>query len=266
MEIEMNIGKTIAKSYVSGSGKQCNIITDVERRTFGLGDDQIKDALAGIKGKRPCDVFVRSPTPWNDLYARYGWDQVQRITTISDAKVLDISVVPVLVNESILENNSSYRGDFGTDLSTTLRNSVSSNWNKSHGISVEQKITYGISFMVKGEGQTSFSYSHNWGHGGSESKTCSLGTSGNVKVSLGPGEKVIAQLVASRGRAKVEVDYHSYLTGGVALNYSRGHHGHHFWWEPIDSIMEQLDRENFHTSREIINIEMYSNLRVNLKK
>ena len=66
-----------------------------------------------------------------------------------------------------------------------------------------QKIKY--NFGTGGGSETSILYSKSWEKGGSESKTCTVGTSSRVTVTLKPGEKVKVELSASRGVMKIDV-------------------------------------------------------------
>lgn len=266
MNIDININRNKCDSVVKARGRLCNTITDDERNTFGLGDDQIKSAMEALHGRRPNDVFVRSPTPWNDLYSTYSWKQVQRITTVRSAEIVEFKDIPVVVSQTILNNNSSKRGTFQKNLSTNVTNTASSNWERGHGISVGQKISYGFKWGDVGlEGDTSFGYNHSWGQGGSESKVTSLSVGSGITVELEPGEKILAQIIARRAKAKIKVEYESCLTGSVAINYYPTHKGHHFWSWDVNSIMQQNNRQNSYISTEIISINLLSNMEVNLR-
>lgn len=269
--IKMNIGVNITTnnndSIVSAHGHLCNVITENERNTFGLGDHQIKTAIESIHGKRPNDVFVRSPTPWDDLYSRFNWPQVQRFTKVRRVDVVENKEITVVVSEAILKNNSSHRGTFTTNLSTSVRNTTSSHWSQSHGISIGQKISYGFKWLdVEFGGETSFGYSNGWGHGSTQSNENSTNVGGNIQVQLEPNEIVRAQIVAKRANAKVKVEYESYLTGYVAMNYYPPYKGHHFWAWDVEEILEKNDRPNLFISTENITVELHSNVELKLKK
>ena len=68
-------------------------------------------------------------------------------------------------------------------------------------------------------GKVGFSFTHDWSWGGSESQTVGLGSSDNISVVLGPGQKVDAQPESSRGDLTVDVDYLA-TVGGDALGTS----------------------------------------------
>lgn len=103
-------------------------------------------------------------------------------------------------------------------------------------------------------------------NGGAESKVTSSNVGGNVSVLLEPGEKVLAQIVASRINAKVKIEYESYLTGEVALNYNTPHKGHHFWNWKVESILEQNKQMNSCITIEMISIELHCNMKLKLIK
>ncbi|MBT9431030.1 hypothetical protein JZM24_00525 [Candidatus Sodalis endolongispinus] len=58
-----------------------------------------------------------------------------------------------------------------------------------------------------------------------------------MTVALEPGQAVVAQMIASRGRAKVEVEYLSHLDGLVAMNYGSPYNEHHFWGRDVASVL-----------------------------
>ncbi|XP_055316129.1 spherulin-2A-like [Sitodiplosis mosellana] len=244
----------------------CNIITDEERKLFGLEDRQIKSMIETVHGKRPNDAFVREPTPWNGLYKTYHWPEVQRITTVRSAEFIEFNHVPVIVSEGTLINDSTKPGTFSTNLATNVTNSTSTTWTQTHGISVGQKISYSVKFgnFVKCGGETSFQYSHSWGEGGSQTKTTSSGVGANISVQLEPGEKVRAQIIASRANAKIKVEYESYLIGDIAVNYCPTHKGHHFWAFDVNRVLKENNRQNLVVSTETIVVEMFSKMEVKL--
>ncbi|KFX05878.1 hypothetical protein KP22_08425 [Pectobacterium betavasculorum] len=261
MRINVIIQENIENSVVNGSGITSGIITDVERRTFNLEDTQLKRACGLLVGKEPTDAFLRSPTPWNDLFVTYNWAQTQRNTSVRTARFVGHNAVPELVSEKELVNNSSIGATFNANLSTTVSNTVSSSWSSSHSISVGQEIEYKILGIG---GSTSFDYTHEWGVGGEQSQTIELSTGAGVEVYLEPGQAVSAQMVASRGNAQVAIEYLSYLTGGAAMNYYPRYDGHHFRWRAISRIMDVGGISNQVITRENLNISVYSSARLEL--
>ena len=116
-----------------------------------------------------------------------------------------------------------------------------------------------------GGGETSLSYSHAWGEGGSESKSVTVGSQTGVSVILDPGESVEAELTASRGVMKVRIVYKAYLIGVTAVNYNPTFKDHHFWALDIGGVMAAAGLPNTKQFTEDIEIGYYSNSKIELK-
>lgn len=265
MRVNIVLGQSIANSLVNTSGNHINIINNEQQRAFNIQGHQLRRAIQNIRGREPNDVFVRSPTnpPLSvDLYQRYNWDEVQAHCDILDARVLEMNSTPEIVSESQLVNNSSVGGTFSVDLSTSVTNTVSSNWQVEHGISVGQSVNYSVGVFG---GETAFEYSHTWGEGGEYSRTFELNSGGGVQVFLEPGQAVTAHMISNRGQARVQVRYLSRLSGSVATNYNPRHEGHHFWQCPVGQVMD-----NVSTPREVIAVEnlqigMFTSIRIEIR-
>ncbi|MEN3258172.1 hypothetical protein AAH678_05025 [Sodalis endosymbiont of Spalangia cameroni] len=262
MKINIQPRESIEDSIVNGSGVLSEVITSDEQRLFKLEEPDIIRAITALNGRKPNDVFVRSPTPWGDLYSSYRWRQVHKNTEIFSAKFLQFSSAPEIVSETELVNNSKVAGEFNVNLLTEVLNTVSSGWKVEDGISVGQKVTYGVDWL---KGETSFEYTHGWGENGEVSESVTLTTGAGVTVLLAPGQAVVAQMIASRGRARVEVEYLSHLDGLVAMNYEPPYKEHHFWGRDVASILRQNSTPNACRSTEVIEIAMYSKARVELR-
>jgi len=266
ISVSIVAGEDKNSSSVNAAGSIQHIITDEERRTFGVTDAGLKNAVGKYFGKNPNDAFLHSPTPWNDLYNTYGWKQVQTLLVVQRAEILGITSEPVIVKTQEFENNSSKSGSFNVSISETVQNTSTSTWNTGGTLTIGQKFTYSVKFLgAGGGGETSLSYSRSWGQGGSESKSTTVGSSSAVSVTLDPGESVIAELTASRGVMKVRIHYNAYLIGQTAINYNPTFKGHHFWGLPIRSVMAGAGLPAAVTSTEDIEIGYYSNSKIELK-
>ncbi|BCT68244.1 hypothetical protein [Nitrosospira sp. NRS527] len=266
ISISIKAGTNAATSSVNASGSVQHIITTTEKKTFGIQDAGLKNAVGKYFGRNPNDAYLHSDTPWGDLYKTYNWPQVQTVLVVQSATITGITSEPVIVATKIFSNNSSKKATFNASISDQVNNTTESNWSQTDTVSVEQKIKYEIGFLgTGGGGETSMSYSHSWGKGGSESMSITVGSDSGVSVELAPGESVEAQLSASRGVMKVRVVYKAYLTGSTAINYNPTFKGHHFFSLPIDGVMEAGGLSTIREFTEDIEIGYYSNSKVELK-
>lgn len=263
IDVSVTAGPDGKSSSATVSGSIQHIITDQERNTFKLNDAQLKAAVNAYFGKAPNDAYLHSPTPWNDLYETYGWQQVSTVLVGTSADILGISSEPVIVKTQEFVNDSSKDGVFNVSISEEVSNTTTSTWSTGGVLEVGQTISYKINYEgAEAGGETSMSYSQSWGVGGEQSKTITVGSTSGTTVTLKPGEAVIAELSASRGTMKVKVNYNAYLIGYTAVNYNPAYKDHHFWALPIANVMSAGGISNSVPSNEVLDIAFYSNSKI----
>ena len=264
--ISIVAGADAAHSSVNATGSVQHIITDNEIKSFGVQDAALKNAVGKYFGRNPNDAFLHSPTPWNDLYKTYGWPEVQTLLVVQSAKITGITSQPVVVATKTFTNRSSKKAIFDASISDQVSNTTESNWSATNTIEVQQKFTYNVSFLgAGGGGETSMTYSHQWGQGGSESKSITVGSTSGVSVELEPGESIEAQLTASRGVMKVRITYQARLTGCTAVNYNPTFKDHHFWALDIGAVMQAGGLNNSLLFTEDIEVGYFSNAKIELR-
>jgi hypothetical protein len=261
ISISIDIGEKESSSRVYFTGAEQHTITDEESVSFGLNDQQLKQAINRYFGQIPNNAYLHSDTPWGDLYKTYRWEQVSTNMVPYRADILEITSKPTIVKEQEFANNSRKLGTFNVSISESVNNTLLSTWNTGIKLTIGQKISYGI--LVKGE--TSLSYEQSWSIGGQRSQSVTVGSASGVSVLLAPGESILASLSASRGVMKVRIYYRAYLSGNSAVNYDPIFKGHHFWCLDINSVMAAGDISNNLLSTEDIEIGYYSNARIELK-
>lgn len=267
ISVSVTVGADQASSKVQASGSVQHVITDQERSSFGIQDGPLKAAVGKFFGKNPNDAYVCSPTPWDDLYKTYNWPQVQTVLTVQEATIVGITSEPVIVATKTFVNNSSKKATFNASVSDQVSNTTTSSWSNSDTIQVGQKISYEYKFPGGSGigGETSLSYSHTWGQGGSESKTFTVGSTQGISIDLDPGESVESVLTASRGVMKVRLVYVASLSGDVAVNYNPTFKDHHFWALNVGGVMQAGGIANSLKITEDIEIGYFSNAKSELR-
>jgi hypothetical protein len=266
-DIQIVAGKDAKSSSVKVTGRISEVITDDDRENFKIKDSDLKNAVNAYFGKRPNDAYVKSKTPWGDLYSKYNWTQVHRNVRVHSAKIVEVTSKPTVLSKKTLRNDSNVGGTFGASISESVSNSTESNWSREDSFSVSQSFSYDVSFLgAGGGGETSMEYTHTWGEGGSESQDITVGSEQSVSVYLDPGQSVTASLNASRGSLKVQIVYEVYLSGSTAINYNPKYKGHHFWDLSIGSVMRSGKITNSYLVTETIEVGYYSNGEVVLGK
>ena len=258
-DITIVAGKDASSSSVKVSGKVSEVITDADRTAFNIEDSDLKKAVDAYFGKKPNDAYVKSKTPWGDLYDKYSWTQVHRNIKVHSARIVDVTSEPTIISKKTLTNNSNVAATLETSISESVSNSTESNWSEEDSFTVGQSFSYDVSFLGSGGGgETSLEYTHTWGEGGSESQDISVGSEQSVSVYLEPGQSVEAQLNASRGSLKVEIVYEIYLSGTTAINYNPKYKGHHFWDLGVSGVMKSGKITNSYLVSETIEVGYYS--------
>ncbi|CAG9790148.1 unnamed protein product [Diatraea saccharalis] len=252
-----------AERSVELIGNNLDIISEKERNTFQLSENNLKEAVRIHFGKRPNEAFVRSPTPWGDLYSMYGWPEVTRILSPQRAKIYQSYSQPAIVLTQHFENNSTKSAIFTAKIQQSVENTVSSTWEKGGELTVGQEIEYGFDIKaVSVGGKTSFTYTSKWGESVSKSETVTVGSNTGVQITLEPNQRVVAELYAMRGNMKFQVDYEATLTGWTAVNYGDTYKGHHFWGLDINGVMKAGNLPQTVKSTEVITLGYYSNSHV----
>ncbi|KAJ8707943.1 hypothetical protein PYW08_010309 [Mythimna loreyi] len=266
--IKITTGETEAESSIEYSGENVEIISDKERQTWKIGNEGLKNACEKLSGSRPGDVFVRSPTPWNDVYHRFNWEQVKRILKPVRSRVLGIHTKPVIVASRTFKNNNLRTGakvKYNAAISHVIEETISNTWSVGGELTVGQEITYSVNIGVGNVGgTTSLSYAANWGNDTSKAKAVTLGTTTSVEVELNPGQAAVATLSATHGTLEMEVDYEAELSGSVFANYPNKLNGHHFWAFNVNDVLRAAGLPTTVKSTEKISVGFYTSATVEI--
>lgn len=247
-EIVINIAAGNNKSDVriNYSGVDVDIIGDREIELFHLDSFTLKRAVKKKYDVVPRDVFLRSPTPWGDLYKTYKWQEVTRVLEVKSAKLKHSAVKSVVVLSQDFENSINNPIKVNAGISQTVENTIATTWSRTQETTFSQEIEYNLNvILAKLSGTTSFSYTSTVGKSQEKSESVTVGTTTSMEVELKPGQSVSAVLSANRYNLEVEVVYAVTLKGQVAVNFRKPYKGHHFYGPSIGSVLKSggLDTE-----------------------
>ena len=185
--------------------------------------------------------------------------------TCVSAEIISFTSEPVIVKQQTFINSSSQTGVFECAISEEVSETSTNSWSTGGAFTASQMIEYKIGFLgTGGGGETTMEYTQSWGKSGENSTTTTVGQTSGVKVTLEPGESVIASLSASRGVMNIKIRYQSVLTGRTAVNYNPTYQGHHFWGLWLPSVMSEASVSNKIFSEETIKVDYYSNGEIKL--
>lgn len=264
LTVEIKPGTDPRTTTVAAAGSVQHVITDNEIASFGLNDAALKEAVNKYFGRAPNDAYLKSPTPWNDLYKTYRWPQVQTVLVANSAQVLSLTSNPAIVKTTVLKNNSNKTANFNASVNDNVTNTIETNWNITTNVEVSETIEYSVELegLVNIGGSTTWSFGMSFGEGGSKSQSISIGSDQGVSVDLDPGEAVEAQLVVSEGELKARIFYDVYLIGSTAINYNPTYKDHHFWALNIADVMQAGGIPNRRQITQDITVGYYSNAKV----
>ncbi|XP_046974408.1 spherulin-2A-like [Vanessa cardui] len=257
--INVKAGKNKQDVEINYSGYDIDIIGDKEIELFNINKINLKKAIKAKYDMLPRDVFLKSPTPWGDLYKTYNWEQVSRILKVKSAKLKESTVKSMVVLAHDFENKSNITIKANTGISQTVENTISTTWSRSRETTVSQDIEYDLNvILAKISGTTSFSYSSSVGESEEKSETVTIGTTTNVETELHPGQAVTAVLSANRYKLEIEVIYLVTLRGNVAVNFRKAYNGHHFYGPSIESVLTNGGLNTEMTITENIQLGLYT--------
>ncbi|CAK1549106.1 unnamed protein product [Leptosia nina] len=269
INIDITSSINVSDVKVSYSGYDIHVIKDSEIKLFNINQLQIKEAVRRFYKVRPHSVYLRSPTPWHDLYKTNNWEQVSRILSVKSAtiKINDKQTTVVLSQD--FENYSNTNVKVNTALSQTVENSVTTSWSSSHEWGVSQEIQYDVNVIfAKLAGTTAFSWTSNWGKSEEKSETFTIGATSAMETELKPGQAVTAILTGNKRVLEVEVVYAATLRGNVAVNFKKPFKGHHFYGPSIIGVMNTagLDTEKIYVETIKVGVYIDHSLKVYDKK
>lgn len=244
---------------INYSGLDVNVITNEDINLFRINNKNVYDALKNYFGRKPNNVYLKSPTPWGDLYKKYKWEEVSRILTVKSAVLKNADKKPVIVMSQDFFNYSNKTVKVNTGISQTVENSITTSWSHTQELTITQEIEYDVNVIfAKVSGTTGISYTSTWGKNVEKSESVTIGTTTSMETELAPGQAATAVLSANRGSMELEIVYAASLRGNVAVNFKKPLNGHHFLGPRVEKVMDAGGLSNELTTVEIIRVGIYT--------
>ncbi|XP_063538173.1 spherulin-2A-like [Cydia strobilella] len=206
------------ESSVRFTGTDRNIISDIEMKSFNITSSNLKAAVRGYSGGSPNGVFVKSPTPWGNLYERFNWTEVTRVTNVKRAMITNIATEAVTLSKSNCINQSN-NSEIVCDVKADVDNYVKNNFTgKRMSINAEYHIDLVCLHrkLVLRLGVNNFTEDP-------------MNLQIKDKITLESSQTAVYVLNATKVNIDVLVDYESSVFGDVAANFNPRYKGHHFW-------------------------------------
>ncbi|XP_057330722.1 spherulin-2A-like [Microplitis mediator] len=261
--VEIQAGKDKESSIVNAEGEETRIISDEDIKAFGITEDELKAAVSSYMGQEPDDVYLRSPTPWGDLYKSYNKPEVTTTLRVFSSKLSKFDKKLTVVEGVGMTNGDCPELDVCQTIEKTVKNTVSSKWSKNSEIKLGQTISYKVGPVG---GETSIDYTNSWGNDNFEEDSVEIKSTISARVAVRPNSHFYLLLTSSKGVLEAEIVHEASLDGVVAVNYSEPYKGHHFYFLPIDAVMNQAGISNSVKITETIKAGLHGMTEINLSK
>ncbi|CAH0718415.1 unnamed protein product, partial [Brenthis ino] len=257
--IDVKAGRDISDIVINYSGFDKALIGNKEIELFKIDELNLKRAVRSKYQVTPRDVFLKSPTPWGDLYEKYHWEQVSRVMQIKSVTVKQSAVKSIAILSQDFENSFNNTIKVNAGISQTVENRIATTWSMNKETTISQEIEYDLNIIIaKIAGTTSFSYTSSWGKSDEKSEAVTLGATSGMETELQPGQAATAILSANRYSLDIEIVYALSLQGNVAVNFRKKHKGHHFYGPTIESVLKSDELPTEVTVVEYIQIGLFT--------
>ncbi|KAJ0170433.1 hypothetical protein K1T71_013804 [Dendrolimus kikuchii] len=244
------------------SGSSLHPITDDEKHTFDLTEENLKNAVLRYFGAMPDHAYVKSPTPWGDLYKTFSWNEVHTALKPIRAKMLSSSSEQLLVHKEMMNNTQDQPMKLNTKIEKNLENAVMSFWDMDGELTVNQDIQYNFHFKTNKETEMPFSYTSKWGVETWKMEHITVGSKYPIEIPFEPNQNIMLELQTTKGVMKIQVDYEATLHGSAAVNFSNKKGGHHFWSLDITSLVDAGDLRRSVKSTEVLEVMFHSDAKL----
>ncbi|CAH2098947.1 unnamed protein product [Euphydryas editha] len=247
------------KMHVHMAGASVSMLGEIDKATFGLTDDNLKQAITNM-GMKPDNVFLNSPTPWGDLFKTMNWEPTRMIFEPKKAEILSVKTEQVLVKSNNVYNKHTEPITHKVDMRQTVMNTISSKWSKEGELEVKN-IHYNVLMKTPESGEFSFISK------GSEDieKLVPITVGDLTEITLEPKQKLVAELYATAEHTMVRVDFEAKLAGTVALNFDNKFEGHRFWSVDINTLLTAGGLKKVMHFSEIIEVIQFTDTKVLVK-
>lgn len=219
LDIKINAAKTQGGSSVAYNGSFSYPVSDNDLTTFGITDSILSETVKKIHPDLPPVVkaYVRKPDPVvntsiTDIFAQFGVTPATTDVKATNSTITVSNLELKQLAQKNFVNDSKLPIVCNADVTASVTDTAKDSWSEKNTLSLDQTITYEISFLGSGAGgETGFGFSHEWMKGGEVSESETLGTSSGVSFTLPPGDKAAATLSAYSAIAKVIITYEATL-------------------------------------------------------
>ncbi|RJF53323.1 hypothetical protein D4100_22870 [Serratia inhibens] len=227
---------------ITVSGESYNLITDSEKKLFGIEESTLKELIkkdfydAEKNVVTPDNIFYKDDGDFNN-FSTYEWTPTYvRIAPAGVTWEFEPDRSDMALATSTQVNNSSEASIFTCALSKQETLTAEMTWSTNDSISVGQSINYNLG--VPGAeigGETTFQYTHEWGTSTTEAIEKTIGLTQTVQTELQPHQAVDVTLSAIPNTLTITIPYTAELVGYInpcfpdPVGQINAESRHYFW-------------------------------------
>lgn len=253
IEINIETSKFLNRTKILFSGKDIKLVTDEEVALFNITHENLNRGIRIEMGKVPDDIFLRDPTPYEDLFKQYKWPEVGRVLRIKSTKILEFLQSNVVIKTHEHINNATLNIKSKTDMMEVVENTALSLWS-ANGLPAD--VIHNKMNINFGYGNWSFHYK--WRNETLKSVRLPFGASKGI-VDLKSGQTIISKLCGLKTVMLVEIEYTAKLIGNIITDYDKLYGKYHFYSPALERIMKVANLTNEIITREFLEVRFYAN-------
>lgn len=273
ININIKTSNDLNKTEVKYTGKDIKLVSDEEVILFNITNQNLNRGIRIEMGKVPDDIYLKDPTPFQDLFKEYEWPQVSRVLIIKCAKIEEFIQNNVVIKTHEHINNTTVSIQSKTDMMEVIENTVSSLWS-TNGLP-KDIIHYGVNIDF---GYGIWSFDDKWRDESLKFVQLPFGATKGI-VHLQSGQTIVSKLSGNKVVMLIEIEYIATLVGNIIADYDRLYGKYHFYSPALGNIMRAANLKNEIITKEFLEVRFYTNpkievydkdtgeeLNVNLKK
>lgn len=250
--IKINVASKIERASVKFYGQDNKVVTDEDVKTFNITKENLNIGMRVELGKVPQDIFLKDPTPYENLYEYFEWPEIKRNMRIKKAKILEIINEKVTLATYEHINNTTDPIESRINFVDSTELTSFSTWSH-YGLPVDEMF-YDINLNVN---HLKFKYENKWRSNNISSFDLSFGITKEELIKIKSGQLVTSELTALKTIFLVQMDYEAKIIGSFIADYDPLYGKYHFYAPTAANIMRAAKLKNYIKTTELIEIRCF---------
>lgn len=256
ININIKTSNYFNKTEVNFTGKDIKLVTDEEVSLFNITHANLNRGIRIELGKVPNDVFLRDPTPYDDLFKKYKWPEVRRVLIVKSAKIIKFMQQNVTMKTHVHINNTTMTIKSKTDMMVMVENTALSLWSP-NGLP-KDVINYNVTIDF---GYGNWTFGDTWRDERLRYTNLPFGTNKGI-VDLKSGQKIVSTLSGIKIVMLIEIEYIANLVGNIIADFKSLYGKYHFYSPSLHNIMRAAKLKNEVVTKEFLEVRFYTNPKI----